>query len=231
MLCDTEGGYYQPVLSCLKTWKEPHFLTLTVKAVKAKSLNKWISGMFRSFSLIQGKYKKRYQRGKSIQLIGIKSLECNFNPQKKTYNPHFHILTANQKIAEILRREWLQIWKYKDNPDKIVVSPRARFIRKVNNLEKDLIEVIKYGSKIFTEPDIKRKFRKEKSPLPPIIYAQALDIIFTSMKGKRIFEQFGFNLPRTEEPHPFFKTVYEFDNWLFDLNLNEKHPIALSKHF
>jgi hypothetical protein len=196
-------------------------LTLTVKAVKAKSLNKWISGMFRAFSLIQGKYKKRYQRGKSIQLIGIKSLECNFNPITKTYNPHFHILTANQKIAEVLKREWLQIWRYKDNPDKIIVSPRAQFIRKVDNLERDLIEVIKYGSKIFTEPDIKRKSRKEKSPLPPIIYAQALDIIFTAMKGKRIFERFGFNLPRAERPQPKSQQVFEFENWMYDLAAND----------
>ena len=65
--------------------------------------------MFKAFSLILGKYKKRYQRGKAIQLMEIKSLECNFNPQKKTYNPHFHIITANKKIAEALKEEWLQL--------------------------------------------------------------------------------------------------------------------------
>ncbi|TWP24872.1 hypothetical protein ETU10_02610 [Apibacter muscae] len=35
-----------------KSWEEPHFLTLTVRAVKIKSLSKWINGMFRAFSLI-----------------------------------------------------------------------------------------------------------------------------------------------------------------------------------
>lgn len=199
----------------LKTWENPYFLTLTVKAVRAKSLNKWISGMFRAFSLILEKNKKRYQRGKGIQLIGIKSLECNFNPQRKTYNPHFHIITANKEIAEVLQKEWLELWTPK------FTSPKAQFIRKVENLERDLIEVIKYGSKIFTEPDIKKKSKKEKSHLPPMVYAQALDTIFTAMKNKRIFERFGFNLPKTEKPQPSSKTVYEFDKWFFDLNAND----------
>ncbi|TWP27366.1 hypothetical protein ETU09_07945 [Apibacter muscae] len=205
----------------LKTWKEPHFLTLTVKAVKINSLSKWINGMFRAFSLILNKYKKRYQRGKAIPLVGIKSLECNFNPQRKTYNPHFHIITANKEIAEILKQEWLQIWKYKDHPEKIVVSPKAQFIRKVENLERDLIEVIKYGSKIFTEPDIKRKSKKEKNSLAPMIYIQALDSIFRAMKGKRIFERFGFNLPKQERPQSSSKLVFDFENWNFNLNVND----------
>ncbi|TWP31796.1 hypothetical protein ETU08_00380 [Apibacter muscae] len=205
----------------LKTWKEPHFLTLTVKAVKINSLNKWINGMYRAFSLILNRYKKRYQRGKAIQLIGIKSLECNFNPQRKTYNPHFHIITANHKIAEILKQEWLQIWKFKNQPQKIVVSPKAQFIRKVENLERDLIEVIKYGSKIFTEPDIKKKTQKQNSNLAPMIYIQALDAIFTAMKGKRIFERFGFNLPKQPRPQPKSKLTYEFENWNFDLKVND----------
>ncbi len=205
----------------MKTWEDPHFLTLTIKAVKAKSLSKWINGMFRAFSLIYQKHKKRYQRKGEIKLVGIKSLECNFNPLTKTYNPHFHIITANKETAELLKREWLQLWKYKDKPNKIVVSSAAQFIRKVENLERDLIEVIKYGSKIFTEPDIKRKSRKEKSKFPPIIYAQALDNIFTAMKGKRIFERFGFNLPQAERPQPQSRMVFEFENWLYDLKTND----------
>ncbi|TWP23449.1 hypothetical protein ETU10_06890 [Apibacter muscae] len=167
-----------------------------MESLKRRAKSKLNKGMYRAFSLILNRYKKRFQRGKAIQLIGIKSLECNFNPQRKTYNPHFHIITANLEIAEILKKEWLQIWKYKDNPNQIVVSPKAQFIRKVENLERDLIEVIKYGSKIFTEPDIKRKSKKQNSNLAPMIYIQALDAIFTAMKGKRIFERFGFNLPK-----------------------------------
>ncbi|TWP27880.1 hypothetical protein ETU08_09155, partial [Apibacter muscae] len=71
-----------------------------MESLKRRAKSKLNKGMYRAFSLILNRYKKRYQRGKAIQLIGIKSLECNFNPQRKTYNPHFHIITANHKIAD-----------------------------------------------------------------------------------------------------------------------------------
>ena len=59
--------------------------------------------MNKAFSIIKERCKKRHQRGTGIQLIGIKSLECNFNPQKKTYNPHFHIIVPNKEIATLLK--------------------------------------------------------------------------------------------------------------------------------
>ncbi|PCJ67506.1 MAG: hypothetical protein COA58_04080, partial [Bacteroidetes bacterium] len=61
---------YYPTLS---TWDEAYLVTLTVKSCNAKNLNKWIAGMFRAFNLIHGRCKKRYQRGKGIKLMGIKS--------------------------------------------------------------------------------------------------------------------------------------------------------------
>ena len=54
-----------------------------------------------------------------------------------------------------------------------------------------------------------------------MIYAQALNAIFIAMKGKRILERFGFNLPKTEKLQPESKMVFEFDSWIFDLNVND----------
>ena len=61
----------------------------------------------RAFDRIHNQCKKRHQRGKGIKLIGIKLLECNFNPAKQTYNPHFHLIVPNEEIAELLKSEWL----------------------------------------------------------------------------------------------------------------------------
>ncbi len=178
---------YYPTLC---EWEDPHFVTLTVKAVKAHKLNKWIrEGMVRGFGQILARCRKRYQRGTGPKLIGIKSLECNYNPIKKTYNPHFHILVPNREIAEILKAEWQQLWTKKHTCHK------AQYIRRVGNLERDLVEIIKYGSKIFTEPDMKKR---ANSKIPPKIYAAALDTIFVAMKGHRLFDRFGFNLDKTE---------------------------------
>ncbi|NQU54372.1 MAG: hypothetical protein HQ522_17745 [Bacteroidetes bacterium] len=48
-----------------------------------------------------------------------------------------------------------------------------------------------------------------------MIYARALDNILVAMKGKRIFERFGFNLPRQPIYQPTTKLVENFETWLF----------------
>lgn len=73
----------------------------------------------------------------------------------------------------------------------------AQHSRKVENTERDLIEIIKYGSKIFTEPALNNKMKGRGNAK---IYVSALDNIFKAMRGLRIFERFGFNLPRTTKP-------------------------------
>ena len=209
---DTINHYY-PVIS---QWEDVQFVTLTVKACKEAQLNKLVNRMLRAFELIRNRCKKRYQRGKGIKLIGIKSLECNFNPDTKTYNPHYHIIVPNKAIAELLKSEWLSQWrpipkttyKYK------YTNPGAQKISPVYNLETALIETIKYGSKIFTEPDIKKK-SKINTPAPPMIYARALDNILVAMKGKRIFERFGFNLPSYLKEENKTKVVTNFESWVY----------------
>jgi hypothetical protein len=144
-------------------------------------------------------------------LKGIKSLECNFNPERKTYNPHLHLIVENKEMADILIAEWLQRWGPK------WTNPKAQKSRKVENTVRDLIETIKYGSKIFTEPDLKNKMKGRGSPK---IYVSALDNIFKAMRGLRIFERFGFNLPKASIPTPGnSKVAPEYDEWVFRASL------------
>jgi len=207
---DTINRYYPTLLN----WEDVHFVTLTVKACKADKLNRWIYGILKAFELIHNRCKKRHQRGKGIKLIGIKSLECNFNPDRKTYNPHFHIIVPSREIAVLLVKEWLIQWRPKDKSiyRYKFTDPVAQKISKVTSLEHSLIETIKYGSKIFTEPDLKKK---SKQSIPPMIYAYALDNILVAMKGKRIFERFGFNLPQQPTKKSTNKLVTDYETWLF----------------
>jgi hypothetical protein len=69
---------YYPIL---KDWKEAYFIALTVKACKAHQLKPYIEIMLKTFQKITGKHRKRYQRGTGLKLVGIKSLESNFNSQ------------------------------------------------------------------------------------------------------------------------------------------------------
>ena len=97
---------YLPVL---ETWEDCHFVTLTIKAIPAIELPRYCKGLLKVFAQIVEKYRTRSKRGKGIALVGIRSLECNFNPNTRTYNPHFHVLVKTKEMAEILIHEWLSV--------------------------------------------------------------------------------------------------------------------------
>ncbi len=136
---------------------------------------------------------------------------------KKTYNPHFHIIVPSAEVAHLLRREWIDQWKPTRKPNVYYnrhkyASPAAQDIRKINDLEHALIETIKYGSKIFTEPDLKKKSRLPKDHT---IYASALHNIFTAMQGKRLFDRFGFNLPHRTNKSTLSHWVNNYEKWQY----------------
>lgn len=120
--------------------------------------------------------------------MGIKSLECNFNPLRKTYNPHLHLIVPNMASAELIVSEWLETSKSK------WTNRLGQKIDLIYNKEKILLEIIKYSSKVFTEPDPNRR-SKYKEKASHKVYAKALYNILVAMKGHRLFDRFGFNLP------------------------------------
>ncbi len=211
---------YYPIIS---QWEDPYFVTLTIKTVKAHQLNKWIKkGMIRGLKQIREKYKKRNQRGKDIKLIGVKSLECNYNPLKEWYNPHFHILVPNEEIAYTLKKEWMKKWTSKHTYHK------AQDIKKVTDLNHQLKELIKYGSKIFTDPFMKKN---KDSSISPKIYLAALDNIFIAMKGHRVFERFGFNLPpELNNKKGIQKTIIDYENFEYDFKTMDWNNDSTGEH-
>ena len=58
-------------------------------------------------------------------------------------------------MAETIIDEWLNLWTEK------FTHRDAQNLRKVADKEKDLIEVIKYETKVFTEPDGKKSRGKK----------------------------------------------------------------------
>jgi hypothetical protein len=216
---------YLPVI---KSWSAPHLVTLTIRAVRRINLHKFMRGMFQAFRRIVAKYRKRSGRGKGIKLMGIKALECCFNPVKKWYTPHLHIIVPDEAIATILIKEWLTIW----TPEW--AGPKPQHKRKVLNTEKDMIEALKYSSKIFTDPEGKGKRQKNKG-VKPHIYIAAMDNIYAAMQGLRIFERFGFSLPkgRKREKEPS-RVIEEAQPWEYDFGsrdwLNAEHESTLTAY-
>lgn len=201
---------YMPVIS---KWKQPYFVTLTVVHCYAKYLKVMCKGVLKAFRQICEKYRKQNQRGKGKKIMGIKSLECNFNPIKRKYNPHLHIIVPDKETAELLIREWLLKWKSNYTNDG------GQNMKRIINLESQLIETVKYGSKIFTEPDVNKKTMKRTNDK---IFAAALYNIFNAMKGMRIFDRFGFDLPKGTKKQPAgARIVTNYGEWLYVPQYND----------
>lgn len=177
---------YHPLL---KKWPNPYFLTLTIKSVRADKLEDLIKEQKIIFGRIVDKYKKRHQKGSDFKLICLRSHECNFNPKFGWYNPHFHIITPDLKTALILKKEWLQA----------IGTPRvnikAQWVVKIKDIEKHLVEVIKYGTKVFTDPEAKKGIKGKNYK----IYARALYTIIKAFEGKQLIANYGFKLPEKEQ--------------------------------
>lgn len=195
---------YFPILS---TWEQSYFVTLTVKSCSAKQLPKRMDKMIKGFQLICDRQRKRHSRGKDIQLIGVRSLECNFNPVRRTYNPHFHVIVKNKEIAETLKREWLIQWTTQ------FAQPWCQDIRPIFDIKTGLIEIIKYGTKIFTEPDLTKKAKGQKGPRK--IYVRALYNILNSMNKHRLFDRFGFKVKATLNKPVGASVITNFTEWIY----------------
>jgi plasmid rolling circle replication initiator protein Rep len=203
----------------IKNWQNVYFLTLTSPSVKAGDIKGTFRKMAEIFRLINAKLRKRSQRGTGNIVMGIRTLECNFNPTAQTYNPHFHLLVNGEQAAELLREEWMAAWK------PTWLNPEAQHNKRVRNTEKDLVEVIKYGAKIFTEPG-KTKAEKKKRRNESVIYARALHNIYTAMKGERLLDRFGFNLPKdTPKRESKLTEVDEVHLWRYKSRFSDwLHP-------
>ena len=173
-------------LSTVMGMEDPYFLTLTIQSVEKDGLKMRIREVVKAIRTLIARHKKRHQRGREQKFYGIWALESNFNPLEKTYNPHIHLILPNYHISEILRHEWMLYWKEK----KVPISPDAQYNRPVKeHREKDLIEIVKYGSKIFTEPDLYDTLKeKNKKSKVAFIYTAALYNILQAMDGIRCFQ-------------------------------------------
>jgi hypothetical protein len=195
-------------LPIVRNWKDAHFVTLTRKSVPARYLNKAMDSMYQKFKGITDKHRKRASRGTGFKLVGFKSLECNFNPFKETYNPHFHFVVETKEMAEMLRAEWL--WRHSS---KSAVW-EAQDVQKVRGAESVLIEVIKYGTKVFMPYDPNGK---EDVNQPVEFYAEAWDVIINAMDGRRVFDRFGFNKCDVDDAvynEPI--TTEQYKRWVYE---------------
>ena len=160
-------GYNVP----LSELEDKQFVTLTLPNCTGEKLKETIDFMLKSCKEVQEVFKKRHLRGKQDwQLVGIRKLECTFNHRTSTYHPHFHFLVEGEIAAKELVSEWL-----KRVP---TASRQAQDVRKADVGAET--ELFKYFSKIVTKTE--KGFTT---------FVEPLDVIFTAMRGLRVFQPIG----------------------------------------
>jgi len=117
-------------------------------------------------------YQIRDQHRKAgIKLKGVRKLEVTYNPDRNDYHPHYHIVIEG---TEDQAQNIIDAWLEKDNSR----SPKAQSNDECT--EGSLKELFKYFTKITSDNS-----DQESITIP------ALNHIFETIRGKRVFQSFG----------------------------------------
>lgn len=162
----------------LQKMHDPQFVTLTIKAVEGRFLKTAINRM----AAVMRKIQKHLTKYDKIKLYGLRKLECNYNPERNTYNPHYHLIIDGKRHAEILFERWMQFNPYNDTrAQKILPADPDTFI-----------ELFKYATKIIAKDGL--------------VYPLQLDVIYTALRNKRTVQPMGIKKQVDEDARE--KTIY-----------------------
>ncbi len=157
---------YYPIL---KEWKNAAFLTLTMPTVSLTELKPRIIFMISEFAHIKDSLLKK----RKIKLVGVRKLECTYNPVDDKYHPNFHYIDESYEHAELVRLAWLR-----RNESCNIDAQKIQICT-----ENSVKELFKYFTKILST---------KNADSPRHIYVSALDNIFGAMTAQRVYQPFGF---------------------------------------
>lgn len=185
------ANFIKGYMPAFEQMKNPHFITLTVPAVYWSKIHDTTDLMFTHFVQIVDVMRKTH----GIRLKAIRNTECNFNPIKKTFNPHFHIVVDLPKDkCMVIVKEWLKRFP---NARK-----GAQNVKQANT--ESFIELFKYFTKVVSK----------KSGFQPI----AQDKIITAFKGRRLIASYG--IKKTIDEQSAFDDLLK-QNITFKDSMNE----------
>lgn len=188
---------YMPQLEKLY---DKHFVTLTIPNVKASELKDAIELMHKRFKQLRDRMRKQ---GRPV--IGLRKLECTYNRQRNDYHPHFHLIVENAHVAKCITHDWLAYYPG--------TRERAQDYKPADN--NAVKELFKYFSKMITT-------QKDEtgSVIDRGFHPESLDVIFTAMKGKRVFQPMGIKKVsedvENENSQVFEHLQSNWKKWQFD---------------
>ena len=160
---------YQPIID---SWENKYLVTLTVPNCVSFDLENTIKGMFGTFNQIRKRIQKRNQRKKCGKLVGIRKLECTYNADRDDYHPHFHLIVLGEDMASEIVDIWLDKYRH--------ANRKAQDIRVADSNSSK--ELFKYFTKVISKSGNGGNQ----------IYADAMDVVFNAVRGRRTFQPFGF---------------------------------------
>lgn len=198
---------YEPEL---KKFNEPYFLTTTIANVSNVlpdddfNLRTVLKNMQEYWRTIYKKLYKHYKKTNTDFKL-IKKVECTYNFEENTYHPHYHFVLEGENLGNDILQNWLYVkdnkFKYLKNKYGFEISPKGQKLKPVEN-EKGYLELFKYFTKIVTKTNeketknIQRKnsiYKETVKEKKEIIMPSALNVIFQSMAGRRVFEPVGIS--------------------------------------
>ena len=155
---------------------EPYFVTLTGPTVPAGRLKKRIKEFAGEWSLMT---KTRYWGAHKPS--GIRKAECTLRPDGQ-YHYHYHVIIDGREHAEWLIAQWLVRIKGS--------SIKAQDMRPVRQGE--YLEIFKYFTKLISTDKSAGKERR-------YIDFERLNVVFSTLRGTRVYQPFGGIKPVREE--------------------------------
>jgi len=171
------SGYAKPLLE-LADKHQMYLVTLTAPNVVADELSNEIDRMQQQWKRLRDRI--RYMK---LPMFGMRKIECTYN--RRTFNPHYHVLITSEATAKEMIRYWLEI-----NPTS---SAKAQDYRKAD--KNALYELFKYIS---------------KSVVGGEYSATDMDTIFRAMHGRNSYYRIGIKKYASEEMETLISRTIDF---------------------
>ena len=162
----------------LDDWPDRWLVTLTAPNVRAGELADELRRYRSDIVAIQRSMKRTH----NIPLVAVRKLECTYNPERDDYHPHFHFIVKDEAAARLLLKLWLE-----RRSDSLAVGQDIRLAS-----EGDVRELFKYFTKLVT----RTADNAAAGASVRVAKADKLDVIFSAMRGLRVFQPVGFQLPQ-----------------------------------
>ena len=154
--------------SQLNEMASPYFVTLTGPTVPAEKLKDRIKEFGSTWRLMT---RQMYWREHKPN--GIRKAECTLRPDGQ-YHYHYHVIIDGREHAEWLIAQWLMRIKGS--------SIKAQDMRPVRTGE--YLEIFKYFTKLISTDKSAGKERR-------YIDFERLNVVFSTLKGTRVYQPFG----------------------------------------